>query len=289
MKYKILRDEFTIFGSKTLYRIEAIKDFGDVKKGDKGGLVESEYNLSQEGNCWLYDDAICYDKGRILVDAKVKNYARVFGHALVTGFAEVSEQPWIHENALVGCHAKVQNSSHIQGHSFIGGSALITDEAVIADYALIDDFARVGGQVVVEGSTVICDHAQVLQNAVVGDAATIGGSAIVRGRAIVKGAAKINDNAVIENGIVTGHARIGGHSVIKKTSDYLLIGPIGSRDDFLTVIVPDQQVATGYFYGTLDDLEDKARRVGRKEYLLLIPAIRAIIENRIDMDLLGRY
>ena len=48
-KYK-LTDETTNLLGRTLYRIEALKDFGDVKEGDKGGYVESEDNLSQNGN-----------------------------------------------------------------------------------------------------------------------------------------------------------------------------------------------------------------------------------------------
>ena len=38
-KYK-LTDESIKFNNRTLYRIEALKDFGDVEKGDKGGFIE---------------------------------------------------------------------------------------------------------------------------------------------------------------------------------------------------------------------------------------------------------
>ncbi len=43
-------------------RIMACKDFGDVKKGDIGGFVLYINNLSQEGDCWIYDDAIVVGK-----------------------------------------------------------------------------------------------------------------------------------------------------------------------------------------------------------------------------------
>jgi hypothetical protein len=39
-KYKLIKQKDT-----HLYRIEALKDFGDVKKGDLGGYVQSEDNL----------------------------------------------------------------------------------------------------------------------------------------------------------------------------------------------------------------------------------------------------
>ena len=41
----------------------ACKDFGNIKKGDFGGYVESEKNLSHEGNCWVYDGAKVYGDG----------------------------------------------------------------------------------------------------------------------------------------------------------------------------------------------------------------------------------
>ena len=43
-KYK-LTDEYITIGDKKLYRIEALKYFAYIKKGDKGGFVESEDNL----------------------------------------------------------------------------------------------------------------------------------------------------------------------------------------------------------------------------------------------------
>ena len=48
-KYK-LTDETIEVNGKTLYRIEALKDFSNVKKGDKGGFIEKEKNLSHLGN-----------------------------------------------------------------------------------------------------------------------------------------------------------------------------------------------------------------------------------------------
>lgn len=58
-KYE-LTDEKIKWEGRTLYRIRALKDFGYIKAGDLGGWVESEYNLSQEDNCWVCDDAKVY-------------------------------------------------------------------------------------------------------------------------------------------------------------------------------------------------------------------------------------
>lgn len=37
--------------------IMSLKDFGDVQAGTIGGIVETEYNLSQRGTCWVYPGA----------------------------------------------------------------------------------------------------------------------------------------------------------------------------------------------------------------------------------------
>ena len=40
-----------------LHRIQALVDFLEVKAGDLGGWIEKEENLSQEGECWVYDES----------------------------------------------------------------------------------------------------------------------------------------------------------------------------------------------------------------------------------------
>ena len=64
-KYRFT-DEKIIVGCRTLYRIQALRDFGNVKEGDIGGYIESEKNLSQDGNAWVSGDA------RVYGDADIK-------------------------------------------------------------------------------------------------------------------------------------------------------------------------------------------------------------------------
>lgn len=82
-KYRLLENEAIEVNGKTLYRIEALRAFSNVKKGDKGGFVESEKNLSHKGNCWIYDDAKAYDNARICGNAEV------YGNIIVWGDAEI--------------------------------------------------------------------------------------------------------------------------------------------------------------------------------------------------------
>ena len=81
-KYRLTDETINVDG-RILHRIEALKDFGNIKKGDKGGFVEKEENLSQYSDCWVYDDAKVYD------NAKVSSRAIVYGNAKVCGNTEV--------------------------------------------------------------------------------------------------------------------------------------------------------------------------------------------------------
>lgn len=93
-----LTDEKKIMEDGTeVYRIEALKDFRDVKAGYLGGFVENEYNLSfeEDDTSWIYDDAVVYGdskievnsivyKGGIVKDTHVLNDSRVSHDAIVT-------------------------------------------------------------------------------------------------------------------------------------------------------------------------------------------------------------
>ena len=81
-KYK-LTDESIKFNNRTLYRIEALKDFGDVEKGDKGGFIEDEHNLSHDGNSWVCGNGMVYGNGWVCGDG------RVCGNGMVCGDAKI--------------------------------------------------------------------------------------------------------------------------------------------------------------------------------------------------------
>ena len=106
MKYKLTKNKKTI-GDVTLYQIEALKDFSDIKKGDLGGWIEKESNLSQQGDCWVscrarvYDNAIVSDNAWVFGNAQVSGCAWVSGNARVFGNARVSGNAWVFGNAII--------------------------------------------------------------------------------------------------------------------------------------------------------------------------------------------
>ena len=82
-KYEILMDKKNTieYKGRALHRIKALRDFRDVKKGDIGGYIEGETNLSHEGNCWIFDNAKVYDNADVYGDAQVYDNAEVCGSA----------------------------------------------------------------------------------------------------------------------------------------------------------------------------------------------------------------
>ena len=81
-KYELTSDTKIVFGH-ILYRIKALSSFGCVSAGDLGGFLESEKNLSQNGDAWVYGDA------RVYGDAWVYGNARVYGNAEVSKIGSI--------------------------------------------------------------------------------------------------------------------------------------------------------------------------------------------------------
>ena len=76
-KYELTSDTKIVFGH-ILYRIKALSSFGCVSAGDLGGFLESEKNLSQNGDAWVYGDAEVYGNARVYGNAEVCKIGAVF-------------------------------------------------------------------------------------------------------------------------------------------------------------------------------------------------------------------
>ena len=151
-KYKLTEESISYFG-KTLYHIEALKDFGNVKKGDKGGYVQSEENLSQEGNCWIYDNAKVFDSAVVYGNAKVFDNAQVFGNATVYG------------NALVYGNAKVFDDAKVYDGAKVYSDAIVSNNAIVVNKAIVCGNAKVFGNAVIYDNAIVCGNAQVCGDA----------------------------------------------------------------------------------------------------------------------------
>lgn len=209
-KYRILEDEtYVTEDGRTLYRIEAKEDMvladGTViKAGDKGGYVESYANLSQEGNCWVADDAKVYDQ------------ARVSDGAVVSGEAEVSGVATVRDRASVSGHAKVKDQAVVQGEG------RVMDYAMLSDKAVVEDQAAIGGRATMEDSAEISGEALVGGEVHMLNEATVTDKAIVAGRVVMK-----------DQSTIRGNADVTGRTILKDQAELGSNVRFGSRDDLM--------------------------------------------------------
>lgn len=99
-KYKILKKESIIINGITVYRIEALKSFNNVKEGDIGGFIESYDNLSQEGNCWVYGDSSVYDNAHVCGDSKIMKGSIIKSNTYIRN-SEIKCESIISDNSVI--------------------------------------------------------------------------------------------------------------------------------------------------------------------------------------------
>jgi len=115
-KYELIEGSEILVTGNPMYRIRAlinIKDF--VRAGDLGGYVESEENLSHDGDAWVADAAAAFGGARVYEDACLFSNAWLYGKAQAYG------------NASVGGEARVYGCAKICGKAYVSGDALIRD------------------------------------------------------------------------------------------------------------------------------------------------------------------
>lgn len=163
-KYEFYPKDSIVYDNHRLYRIRALKDFADVKKGDLGGYIENERNLSQFDKAWVYDNAKVYYYASVAGDAKVSGtadiayQAAVYGNARVSGDALVSGHAYVYGNAIVRDTATVDNHAFVYGDAVISGNGKVVEDA------------RVHGKVKVRNNVKVCGSIDIDENIVLGDA-----------------------------------------------------------------------------------------------------------------------
>lgn len=95
-KYELLENDTCDHNGITLYRIRALKDVRDgVPAGSMGGYIFSDFNLSQDGSCWVYPGA------KIIGDAQIRGDATVREHSVVIGDAIIRDNTVVRSNCQV--------------------------------------------------------------------------------------------------------------------------------------------------------------------------------------------
>ena len=134
-----------------------------LSNGEIGGWIESEDNLSQDGDCWVEDEAKVYG------DAKIYDNAIVTGKAVVYDHAEVYGNASVYYEAYVSGYVEVYNNARVCGNACVWAYAKIYGNAKVYGDACVYDHARVYGNVEVYGKAKICGYATVYRNIKIND------------------------------------------------------------------------------------------------------------------------
>lgn len=133
-KYEIAYEEKQEDG-RVLCRIKALKDFEchgrAIQRGDLGGWVKSERNLSKSGTCWIFDNAKVFDKSYVSGNASVSDNAKV-GY-----LAQVCDNAVVRGNATVGGYAIVCQNAIVEGDSVVREKSIVSNNVIVRDNAIV--------------------------------------------------------------------------------------------------------------------------------------------------------
>ena len=262
-KYELLKDDYIEHFGRTLYRIKALKDFGDVKAGDLGGYVENENNLNHEGECWIYANAKVYDDARVYENAQIRDYAQIYGEA------------WIYDN------------SEVYGNAKVFGYASICEDAKVYENAIVYGNAEVYGDAKVLDNARVLDNAKVFNNAKIFDNAKVYGSAIIYENSRVYGNVQVYDNArvfgnaIINKGVVIGKISMPYKDIFQHQCENRVLTAILTENDEILYLIGCQENITEeeFIYRIHNKDGGLEKNPHRAEYLRLIPLINTYFKG----------
>lgn len=215
-KYELIKSTAIHFQGKNLYRIKALRNFGEITTGQIGGYIESEDNLSHEGNAW------------------------VGGHAHVLGHAKVYENAQVLHYAIITDDAEIFGNAEVTGRALIGGQAKIFDHAIIRGSAFIYDQVQIFGNAKVLGNTVISDQAEVYGQTHISGDIHLFGTAKVFGNARLSNKLSIQGDVELHGNIFLGNE---DHKIVLDTpKDFMLITSIHDANDTLLIYQINSQL-----------------------------------------------
>lgn len=256
-KYKLTRETIKTSDLTVLHRIVALRDFGNVKKGDKGGFVEGYKNLSQIGNCWIFDNAKVYNNARICNDARIFHNAEVCDNVKVYDNSKILDNAKVYNDARIYDNSYIHHDTRISGNSKIYGNTVISDKSSISGNAIINNS-------LIFDNTLVCGDAMVINKSV------------ITGMSFIKNATI--DNAKVFNSNIDTNALI--NIDITDSKNYICIGPVSEGSNTLTFIKNDFDnniyVNGGISYGTIEEFEEKIKEIYKNSTSIMNDYLDAI-------------
>jgi NDP-sugar pyrophosphorylase family protein len=118
-KYILTKDGCSYWSNCNFYCLKAVRNFSDITKDSRGGFVCGYHNLSQKGNCWIYDKALVIDDAIVYENARVYNYATIKGNSRVFGDSQVSNVAVVMDNAQVSGKSIISKSEVVKNNTVV--------------------------------------------------------------------------------------------------------------------------------------------------------------------------
>ena len=214
---------------------------------DFGSIKAGEFGgyIENEKNLSQDDNAWIYGEAMAFDNAKVFGNANVFGNARVYDDARVYDKANVYSNAVIKDNIKVHDAAEVFGNAIVCGYAEVYDDAKVYDNAWVYGYAKV------------YDKANVYNNANVFDYAEAYGNVSIYGKATIKGDAKVHDDA-----------------------DYIVFKNFWSSGRYFTWTRSNNKWSVGCFYGTGEELINKAYNDSEKsgrEYERVVRYVESIL------------
>lgn len=201
---KIIQETETVLpNGQTETKEEEVTFYQEIK-GELGGWLEIEANLSQEGDCWVKQDGYVMGEARVCDDAVISGGAEIGDSAFICDKVEIKGPVGIGGKAKICDEAKVTGARRMA----VFGSAQVISNSEIGEEAKVYGSARIGS------NTVLWGYTRQYSNTIVKGKARVYGHAMILGS--VYGNAEVYGRATVY-GWVYDDAHVGGTAVVRSS------------------------------------------------------------------------
>lgn len=216
-KYRLVKERKLEIRGKVCYQIRALRNIPrhGIKRGDYGGYIESERNLSQDGDCWVDERAIVMDK------------AYVSGNALLYGDCIVCDHAKVRSNATVGGNTEIRGHAKVFGHAIVRGTVCRYKDMMSGG-----KLAEAWRDAAIEPAyhhIVIKDSAVLRDNSIVTGNSVVAGNAIIGNRTVLYGYVTVNSTKKYEDGTLTHTALAFHRRGVSVSRRAIIAAPLSKR------------------------------------------------------------
>ena len=179
-----------------------------------------------------------------------------------------------------------RNGRAVEAHQHPNGGGWVSDDSTVSEDSLVDKTSEVINSQVDDYSQVIdsrviysrvfdsqVEHSRVEHGDV--ETSQVIDSQVIDGR--------VEDSRVEHSDLKQANLH---HNTVKSTIDVLVVGPVGSREEFTTFVKPDRTVNTGCWHGTFEEFGERVKTTypdldneHRKTYLAVLELIEKLWES----------